>query len=220
MGFSAGKDSVGAWLQLRRYFERIIPVYLYYVPDLEFVEENLTYYERFFGTRIIRLPEESLYHSLDGLLYQPPERRETLVKAKFMRGWTNGIAMELVKKQHATLNTLSGDGIRMSDSMRRRFSIQKHGSFYPDRKRFFPVFDWSDNRLEEEVRKAGVKLASDYFTFYRTFEGPRYAQLVKLRTAYPRDYARILEWFPLAEAELKRREYYVPPPEPTHGEEV
>lgn len=208
--FSAGKDSVGAWLQLRRFFTRIIPVYLYYVPGIEFVEDNLAYYERYFGQRIMRLPEGSLYLALDNLLFQPPERVKALRHARFLRNWSNGMALDAVRTFHGLPKLYSGDGIRMSDSMRRRFSIQKHGSIYPDKRRFFPCFDWSDARLEEEIRREGVKLASDYHHFYRTFEGGRYAQLCRIKEAFPRDYERILQWLPLAEAELLRRKWAPP----------
>ena len=37
LGFSAGKDSVGCWLQLRKHFKRVVPFYLYYVPGISFV---------------------------------------------------------------------------------------------------------------------------------------------------------------------------------------
>ena len=44
LAFSTGKDSIAAWLQMRRYFKRIIPYYCYSVPGLEFVEKSLCYY--------------------------------------------------------------------------------------------------------------------------------------------------------------------------------
>jgi len=54
LSFSNGKDSIAAWLVLRKYFPKIIPFYLYLIPDLEFVESGLTYYEDFFQTKILR----------------------------------------------------------------------------------------------------------------------------------------------------------------------
>jgi hypothetical protein len=61
LSFSGGKDSIGAWLQLRRYFPEITPVFMYLIPGLSFVEESLSYFEDYFGTRIIRMPHPSLY---------------------------------------------------------------------------------------------------------------------------------------------------------------
>ena len=67
LAFSTGKDSIAAWLQMRKYFKRIIPYYCYTVPGLTFVEESLKYYEDFFGTHICRLPHRSLARMLRNL---------------------------------------------------------------------------------------------------------------------------------------------------------
>lgn len=53
LAFSTGKDAIAAWLAIREHFDEVIPYYLYLIPDLEFVEESLAYYEKFFGTKII-----------------------------------------------------------------------------------------------------------------------------------------------------------------------
>ena len=73
LAFSTGKDSIAAWLQLRKYFKHVIPYYCYTVPGLEFVENSLAYYEDFFGTHIYRLPHRSLYRLLRNLVFQSPE---------------------------------------------------------------------------------------------------------------------------------------------------
>ena len=43
LAFSAGKDSLGAWLAMRGYFSRILPVYYYGIPGLEFIERGIRY---------------------------------------------------------------------------------------------------------------------------------------------------------------------------------
>lgn len=52
LAFSRGKDSIAAWLTLRKYFDNVVPLFWYLVPDLEFELESLDYFERFFGTKI------------------------------------------------------------------------------------------------------------------------------------------------------------------------
>jgi len=61
LAFSCGKDSIVAWLKLRKYFKKIVPYYMYCVPNLEFVEKSLRYYEDWFGCHIARMPHPSLY---------------------------------------------------------------------------------------------------------------------------------------------------------------
>lgn len=52
LAFSCGKDAVAAWLAIREHFDEVVPYYLYLVPALDFVNESIDYYERYFGTKI------------------------------------------------------------------------------------------------------------------------------------------------------------------------
>lgn len=74
LAFSAGKDSVAAWLHLRKFFPRIVPFYRYLIPGLEFVDRGIRMYEDFFETKVMRVPHPSLGRMLANLVYQPPER--------------------------------------------------------------------------------------------------------------------------------------------------
>lgn len=74
LAFSTGKDSLAAWLQMRKYFKRIVPYYCYCVPGISFVEDSLRYYEDFFGCHIYRLPHRSFFRFLRYGLFQPPYR--------------------------------------------------------------------------------------------------------------------------------------------------
>ena len=92
--------------------------------------------------------------------------------------------------------------------MRRRFLIEKHGSVFPVQHKFLPIYDLKTPDVLAMIRDAGVKLPTDYKFLSRTFEGLRYAQLGPLSKVYPEDVKKILEWFPLAKAELLRRQFY------------
>jgi hypothetical protein len=70
-----------AWLRMRPHFERIVPVYKYLVPGLEFVEESLAYYERFFGTKIVQVPHPSMFRWLRNFTLQPPHHIALLQQA-------------------------------------------------------------------------------------------------------------------------------------------
>ena len=74
LAFSTGKDSIAAWLAIREQFDRVVPYYMYRVPDLEISEESLDYFERFFGVKIARMPHPALHRWLNNFVFQPPER--------------------------------------------------------------------------------------------------------------------------------------------------
>lgn len=67
IAFSTGKDSIAAWLQMRRYFKRIVPYYCYSVPNLGFVERSLAYYEDFSGRISIGCHTEAFTAGCEGL---------------------------------------------------------------------------------------------------------------------------------------------------------
>lgn len=207
LSFSGGKDSLAAWLQLRDYFDEIVPFYMYLIPDLEFAEQGLTYYENFFDTRIIRLPHPSLYRMLGTWVFQPPQHcllLESIGMAKF----DYDDVYECVKKDYKLPDGIfTALGVRAADSPNRHTAMKRYGPVNETRQVFYPVYDWKKARLMQGIRESGAKLAPDYALFARSFDGIDYRFLAPIKEHYPNDYARILEFFPLAELELKRMEY-------------
>jgi hypothetical protein len=206
LSFSCGKDAVGAYLQVRRHFREIELLYLELVPGLSFVEEAIAYYEKTFGQRIARHPHPSLYRWINCGLYQTPERFAAIDALQLPNfdydecfgwhrddlGWPD--------------TTFTGTGVRAADSLNRRTSIKTHGPINHARRSFFPVFDWSKGRLLDEIRAAGLKLSPEYKMFGRSFDGIDYRFIKPIKVHRPKDYALLLEWFPLLDAELYRYE--------------
>lgn len=208
LAFSTGKDSIAAWLQMRRYFKRIIPYYCYSVPGLEFVEKSLCYYEDFFGTHIYRLPHRSFYRWMRGMVFQPPPH-VTKIEALDLPGEEYDDAMigELIRGiAKLPDGAYVGTGVRMADSPMRRVGLKTHGCINHNLKRFYPVYDWKKADLLREFDKSGVKLPPDYRLFGRTFDGIDFRFLAPIKENYPRDYEKILAYFPLAELEIMRRD--------------
>src|SRR3990167_4062289 len=78
LGFSRGKDSVDAWLHLRRFFKRVIPFHCASVPHLRWVDDSLAYYENYFRTPIYRYMHERAVHAIGVLVWQPPGMEEEI----------------------------------------------------------------------------------------------------------------------------------------------
>lgn len=209
LAFSCGKDSIAAWLAIKDVFPRIIPFYRYLVPDLEFVEETLTRFERdVFGCHIWRVPHPSLYRWLNALTYQPPERCSLIEAAElpdFDYNDVNRALCEDLAIDYAS--TWIASGVRAVDSPLRWRHFQQHGAVSAAQRLFYPVFDWRKERLVTAIRDSGIKLPVDYRLFGRSFDGLDLRFLYPLKQHFPRDYQRILDWFPLAELEIKRHEY-------------
>lgn len=208
VAFSTGKDSIAAWLQMRKYFKKIVPYYCYCVPGLSFVQDSLKYYEDFFGQHIYQLPHRSFYRWIHALTFLPPDR-VTWAESLDCPGdeYDDTTIGEIIRSSgHLPDAAYTGTGVRMADSPMRRIGIKTHGAVNHNGKRFFPVYDWNKERLVKEISQSGVKLPIDYKLFGRTFDGLDYRFLVEMRDHLPEDYARVLEWFPLADLEIYRRE--------------
>lgn len=207
LSFSGGKDSLGCWIQLKRYFSEIVPVYMYLIPGLEFTERMLDKYERHFGTHIIRLPHPSLYRMLNGLVSQPPQHYQVLVDHTLPVFDYDDVFSLSKYAVGFDQDTLTAVGVRATDSLNRWTSIKQYGAWNVERATFYPIYDWSKDRLINELWEAGVTLPEEYRWFGRSFDGIDFRFLKGMKENAPKDYGRLLEWIPLADMELYRLQY-------------
>jgi 3'-phosphoadenosine 5'-phosphosulfate sulfotransferase (PAPS reductase)/FAD synthetase len=203
LSFSAGKDAVVAWIQMRKYFKRIVPFYLYLIPDLEFVEEGLRYYENLFETKIHRYPNPNLLRMLRNYTFQPPSRWPIIQDWELRVSYADIEAD--VRRKTGTADAFVGFGTRTADSPTRLANVRRFGSLTPGRRSFLPVFDWRIADVVTSLKSENIKLTVDYRHFGRSYDGIDHRFLAPIKQHYPRDYARILEWFPMAELEFMRR---------------
>lgn len=67
-----------------------------------------------------------------------------------------------------------------------------------------PVWDWRIRHVRQALAQHNCPLPPEYEWFGRSFDGLDLRFLDPIRRHRPRDYERILEWFPLADLELFR----------------
>lgn len=202
LSFSCGKDSLACWLTLRERF-KIIPFYMWLVPDLDFVEESVRYYEDYFDTHIIRVPHPSFYRMLRNFVYQPPERVAPIRAADFPAFDYDNLST-WIGQQSGLDDIWTVNGVRAADSPNRRSSINNNGPINWNRQYFYPIWDMRIAELEDLITREGVKLPIDYKLFGRSFDGIDHRFLHIIKREFPADYEKIIYWFPLAELELMR----------------
>jgi 3'-phosphoadenosine 5'-phosphosulfate sulfotransferase (PAPS reductase)/FAD synthetase len=206
LSFSCGKDAVAAFLQLRaRGFTRIVPFHMYLLPDLEFVERGIRYYEDKFATPILRVPHPSLCRMMRNLVFQPPECAAIVERVAWPRLTAGDIARHVRRVSNLPEDAWVAIGTRAADSPLRLMSIKRHGSLNPKRRTFLPVYDWKVADVAQAINDAGLKLTVDYRWMGRSFDGIDERFLAPIKKHAPRDYDRILAAFPLAHLEHFRR---------------
>lgn len=209
LSFSAGKDSVASWLILRRYFTRIIPFYLDPLPGLSIHADILEYYEDYFKTHIIRLPHPNFYRMLRYNLYQAPERLHIRDKFEdmFPEFSLDDVHNIIFEDMGLDKNVLVAIGVTQNDSMVRRVAMKTHGALNMNRRTFYPIFDYTREQLKQELRDAEIKLGRAYKLFGRSFDGIGRLYSKPLKEHVPEDYQCLLDWFPLAEADILRHQW-------------
>ncbi|SDC25468.1 adenine nucleotide alpha hydrolase family protein [Actinokineospora iranica] len=205
LGFSRGKDSLAAWLAMREAGITVVPYHLYLVPGMRFVDEGLKFYEDFFDTRIVNLPHPTLYRWLNNFVFQPPHRCAIIEAAQLPVPNYEDMA-QLVREDFDLPQAWNADGVRAADSPHRRMAMVTHGPSREHLRRVSIVWDWRIADVRAALARHRCPLPPDYQWFGRSFDGLDYRFIKPLMDHAPDDYARLLEWFPLADLEMFRRD--------------
>ena len=204
LGFSRGKDSLAAWQQCRRYFDRVIPFHAAWIPGLRFAEETLRYYEDEFDTHILRMMEASLSSDLLQGIYQLREDAPYIGSL----GWHRFDKLELLEFLRAKFNlprAWCAFGINACDSQDRRIQCVQFKGRHETNRSFYPTWDWPHKEIVRVGEEAGLKLSSEYRYTSRTIEGtPSATHTLILKEHYPEDFKLLKAFYPLCEAKVFR----------------
>ena len=204
--FSGGKDSVACALALMAEGYDLYPVAYIEVPGISFVEETLDYYERklFAGRHITRALHPNTAKNLMRGHWQTPNRLPVCEALGF--DYTDvDIQGMVVDENKLPEDTMAAVAIRAADNIIRRRLIAVNGPVAVKKNQFYAIWDWGIDRCIEVFERAHIKLAPDYAIWPHNFTShPRFA--IGVKKHYPADYRRILEFFPLIEAEAFRYE--------------
>lgn len=212
LGFSTGKDSlIGLDLLLKNGIE-VCPVYFYIVPGMTFIEENLAIYEKYYNLKIVRLPHPMLQDFINLCLYQP------LHKAKFMTMFYNkddsyckfsGIMNWYFKEENIDIQ-YDCNCMKMADSLNRRLLLRNKPDIDTERKVIYLGKYLKTSEIWHYLKEQKIPITNDYDIFGRSADNLlNYQYLIGVKKYYPDDYKKIIEYFPLADVEIKRYNAYL-----------
>lgn len=208
LSFSRGKDSIAAAIMLQDHGVELVPFFADRLLGISFIEESLAYYEEhLFGRKIIRCMHPSTAKQLKDYLHQPPHRIPVLEAASLVDNFDYIDLQQWVALREGLPDTvMTATGLRAADSVLRRTNFAKSGPINRTKQTFAPIWDWNKQQVLDAIDRRGLKLPADYQLFNRTFDGLMGEFLVPLKQHCPEDWAKVLEVFPLAEAEVRRYE--------------
>lgn len=205
LSFSCGKDSVAAWLQLKRYFTHIVPLFMHPLPGISFIDDAVKYYEDFFKTPIKVVWHPETVRMIRNRIFQPPERWQPIEDAGLFDTNKHELYKDVARESFPGFDVYAALGVRQSDTLARHAAVKKHGTWNLNARHFFAVYDWDKARMVAEFRKAGVRLPKDYLLYGRSFDGPSHLFLRPLFERGGPDWERAREIFPLAIVDTFRR---------------
>lgn len=198
VGLSTGKDSIVTYDLCCRYFKRVHSFFMYLVPDLEFQELALRWYEKQYGNKILRVPhfETSEFYRYGS--FRDPDGEVQIVSVR----------EEYNYLRYKTGTYWIAGGERVSDSIVRRAMIKHSGSIDEKRGRFYPLAEWVKKDVIQYIDHYHLFLSPEQKDLGFSFASLAGSELSVIKQYYPDDYDRILHYFPEADAGVERFERY------------
>lgn len=198
VGFSGGKDSAACLDLCFRYFDNVQPFFMYLVPDLEFQERTIRYYEKRYNKEIIRVPHFMLADFLRYGTYRMPDLDVPVVKTVDLYNYL---------REMTDIYWICA-GERIADSVVRRAMIKESSSIDTKRGRFYPIAYWNSKQVRAYNKQRRLPLSLENAALEHSFRSLMPNEVAHVRAAFPDDYARIKEMFPLVDASIKKGEFY------------
>lgn len=198
VGFSGGKDSIVTLDLCFRYFKRVVPFFMYLVPNLEFQEQMLRRYEERYSTKIIRLPHFEVSNFLKYGSFTQFDMNVDIVGINDTYAYL---------RQETGIHWIAA-GERCADSIVRNAMIKKSGSIDYQRGRFYPLAYWKKQEVLQYIKYKKLYLSPEQKKIGFSFRSLAGNEVAVIKEMYPDDYKKILKVYPFIGAGVKRFEEY------------
>lgn len=188
---SLGKDSLVTLDLVYPKFERIVCVFMYFVPHLEHIENWVNWVKtRYPKVEFMQVPHWNLSYILRGGLYCVPNPKVKLIKladvVKAVRLKT-GIDIALL-------------GMKKADGMNRRLMLKGYeGERYIHNGCAYPLADWTQKDVLAYMKQARLPEPIRYSLKASSGTGFNIECFLWLRENFPQDLQKIYKTFPMSE---------------------
>ena len=188
---SLGKDSLVTLDMIYPKFERIVCVFMYFVPHLEHIDRWVNWVQtRYPKVEFLQVPHWNLSYILRAGLYCVPNPKVKLIKladvVKAVRLKT-GIDIALL-------------GMKKADGMNRRLMLKGYeGESYIHNGCAYPLADWTQKDVLAYMKQARLPEPIRYSLKASSGTGFNIECFLWLRENYPQDLQKIYKTFPMSE---------------------
>ena len=190
VGFSTGRDSVVMLdLLMKNYKGKMTFIYYYFVPNLEYKEKLLRYYESKYDIKI--------------------ERRPSWVTLSYMLGRIVKQSDSFNDSRHEFGVSYFSLGERRAESFKRRGKLAHIYGVDERNKYLYPLIDFTNKQVEAYRSMNNLLVGEEYKVgFKHDLSVPDAKALLYIKHQYPDDYKKIIATFPKLEAGVRRLEMY------------
>lgn len=208
VSFSGGKDSLATLDVVVRVFgaENVTAFHRYLVKGLEVIEKPLlAALMRYPGVRFEQVPDPDLARMMKNGVLGPP-RNDT----KGMKVLREEDVINVVRKRAGAQWVAFGQ--RRTDSLTRRIAMKRWGLVWESGSKFYPIGDWRDVEVYDYLKQRKIPIptrmgGTENLAGVSGF-GLDPWTLWYLSQHHPADYARVVEAFPWAPAQIVRIAMY------------
>lgn len=218
VSFSAGKDSIAVFLRLweKNVFDKFLLVHQYFVPGISFIEDYMDYFcNRFKNCHLVQSFSPNVTKMITSGTFQDYQtfnaNQELIEKDIGFYNYGYGQLTDWATEGMTGKKRYSAVGVKYSDSVFRlrmaRKMVDQNTIIREDNKAFYPILDYTKNEVWEIIKKHNVKMSKEYEMYGKSLDGLDPVFLIPIKNKFPKDYARIKEYFPqidLVEERLKR----------------
>ena len=188
---SLGKDSLVTLDLVYGHFERIVCVFMYFVPQLEHIERWVNWCKnRYPKVEFMQVPHWNLSYILRGGLYCVPNPKVKLIKlADVVKAIRLKTGIDYVFL-----------GMKKADGMNRRLMLKGYeANDYVNNLQAYPLADWTQKDVLSYMKMHGIPEPIRYSLKASSGTGFNLECFLWLRENYPQDLQKIYDTFPLSE---------------------
>lgn len=204
---STGKDSTAAWLTLRDMGFEVIPVFKEVIPNLSFIDSVIEAHEKFFETKIHRVPYAKYFTYLyefygDRCAQDTLKLRENKYKIENILNLESEFNDAILTKFNVNVAII---GVKGSDNLSRRVNFQMNGPYNSKQRMYSLCWRLAKNAPLKLMLEARCPIPKYYLWLGRSpgllFDSEYYF----IKKYYPDDWHRICEY--LLDAPLRAKNF-------------
>ena len=196
-----GKDSIALLDLMRPYFNEILCVYMYTVPELEHINKYIRYAEQKYNVKFVQVPHFVLYSYIK-CGYMGIKKNEK-TKYQNLANITDSIRLKYGIDW-------AFFGFKQSDSLNRRLMLRTYedNAINYETKKCYPLSEWKNKdvlkyietkQLINPIHYGGTSQSSGAAINDINF-------LLYIKKHYPNDYKKVISYFPLSELTVYKYE--------------